>query len=76
MSLIEIRILMRKIFMGVIISMIVGTFIQLPVIVYIMMGLFAAFIFIFVFKWRCPNCKKHLGKMTVHSCKHCGHTID
>lgn len=76
MGLREIRALMRNLFMGALGAMIVGSFIKVSAIVYVMLACFAAYAIVFAFMWRCPNCKKHLGKITVHSCKHCGHSID
>lgn len=76
MDLKSVRYMMRMTFMFVIAAMILGSIIDASIFVYIMLGFFAAFIFMFAFLWRCPNCKKHLGKITVHKCKHCGHEIE
>ena len=76
MNLREVRNLMRNLFMGALGAMMIGSFLQISLIVYVMLALFAGYAIVFAFMWRCPNCKKHLGKITVHQCKHCGHTID
>ena len=54
---------------------ILGSFIGGSAMVVVMMGFFAVFIITYVFFWRCPKCKKHIGKMSALKCKHCGHDI-
>lgn len=59
-------------FIMVIAALILASFLNMNSLVYIMMGFFLVFITVFFVFWRCPDCKKHLGKLTVRKCKHCG----
>jgi len=53
-----------------------GSFTNNQLLIYIMLGFFAIFALVYLFGWKCPKCKKHLGKLVARRCKHCGHTLD
>ncbi|MBQ7816182.1 MAG: hypothetical protein IJ339_02340 [Oscillospiraceae bacterium] len=44
-------------------------------LIYVMLGFFVIYALVYLLGWRCPKCKKHLGKLVVQRCKHCGHHI-
>ena len=75
MDLRSVKQMMSTVFMFAILAMAIGSFIGGSAMVVVMKGFFAVFIITYVFFWKCPKCKKHIGKMSALKCKHCGHDI-
>lgn len=63
-------------FLVIVAALIIGSFMNNPLMIYIMLAFFVIYAVVFLFFWRCPKCKKHLGKLIVHQCRHCGHRLD
>lgn len=75
MDLRSVKYMLNTTFMFAILAMAIGSFVGGSALVFVMMGFFVIFITVYLFCWKCPKCKKHLGKMSVRKCKHCGHDI-
>lgn len=63
-------------FLVIVAALIIGSFMDSSLMIYIMLGFFGIFTVVYLMFWRCPNCKKHLGKLVAYKCKHCGHNLD
>ncbi|MBQ7006712.1 MAG: hypothetical protein IJN59_02665 [Oscillospiraceae bacterium] len=72
----NVKFILSSTFILIIATLVIGSFTNNQLLTYLMLAFFAIFAAVYFCFWRCPNCKKHLGKMIVHRCKHCGHEID
>lgn len=72
MDLRSVKQMLRTTFMFAILAMAIGSFIEGSALAFVMMGFFVIFIIVYLLFWKCPNCKKHLGKLSAYKCKHCG----
>lgn len=62
-------------FLAIVVALIGGSFMNSQGLIYVMLGFFVIYALVYLLGWRCPKCKKHLGKLVVQRCKHCGHHI-
>ena len=76
MNLKTVKFILTITFLTIVAAVVIGSFTNNTVLIYIMMAFFVIFAAVYMLFWRCPECKKHLGKLTARSCKHCGHKID
>ncbi len=76
MDLKTVKFILTTTFLVIIAALLIGSFTNNQLLIYIMLGFFAIFALVYLVGWRCPECKKHLGKLVVRQCKHCGHRID
>ncbi len=66
------KFLLNSTFLMIIASLVIGSLMDNQVLIYIMIAFFVIYGILYMGFWRCPECKKHLGKLFVHKCKHCG----
>lgn len=76
MELRTVKFFLTTTFLVIVAALIIGSFMNNQLMIYIMIAFFAAYAFVYLFFWKCPKCKKHLGKLVARRCKHCGHTLD
>lgn len=76
MNLKSIKSFLTTTFMTIVAALIVASFMDNSLMIYIMMAFFVIYAVVYLFFWKCPHCKKHLGKLVVRECKHCKHKLD
>ena len=76
MDLKNVKFILTATFITIVAALVIGSFTNNQLLIYIMLGFFAIFAAVYLIGWRCPKCKKHLGKLVVRRCKQCGHTLD
>ena len=62
-------------FMAIAAALVLTTFLNSSGLVYVMMVFFCIYAIVFLGFWRCPECKKHLGKLNARKCRHCGKNL-
>ena len=76
MDLKTVKFILTSTFIVIVAALLIGSFTNNQLLIYIMLGFFAIFALVYLFGWKCPKCKKHLGKLVARRCRHCGHTLD
>ena len=76
MDLKTVKFILTTTFLVIVAALIIGSFTNNQLLIYIMLAVFVVFALVYLLGWRCPECKKHLGKLVARRCKHCGHRID
>ena len=76
MNLRSVKSFLTTTFLVIVAALIIGSFMNNELMIYIMLAFFVIFALVYLLGWRCPECKKHLGKLVARRCKHCGHRID
>lgn len=67
--------ILKASFMVVIAALMIASFFNVPFLVFVMIGFLMLFVTVYAMFWRCPNCKKHLGKLVVRQCRNCGQPL-
>lgn len=75
MNLLSIKQFLSTTFMVIVIALIGASFLNAPGLIYVMMAFFVIYAVVYIGFWRCPECKKHLGKLNARKCKKCGHDL-
>lgn len=75
MDLKTVKFLLNTTFMIIIAALVIGSVMNNQLLIYMMIAFFVIYGVIYLGFWRCPKCKKHLGKLFVHKCKNCGHDL-
>ncbi len=75
MNLATVKYYLNITFITIIAAIVLATFLNSSLLIYIMLVFFAIFAVLYLGFWRCPDCKKHLGKLNVKKCKRCGKNI-
>lgn len=76
MDLRTVKFILTTTFLVIVAALIIGSFTNNQLLIYIMLAFFVIFALVYLFGWKCPKCKKHLGKLVARQCKHCGHRLD
>lgn len=76
MDLKTVKFILTTTFLVIVAALIIGSFTNNQLLIYIMLAFFVVFALVYLLGWRCPECKRHLGKLVARRCKHCGHRID
>ena len=76
MDLKTVKFILTTTFLVIVAALIIGSFTNNQLLIYIMLAFFAIFALVYLLGWRCPECKKHLGKLVARRCRHCGHRLD
>ena len=75
MNLASIKQFLTTTFMVIVVALIGASFMNAPGLIYVMMAFFVIYAVGYIGFWRCPECKKHLGKLNARKCKKCGHEL-
>lgn len=75
MNLSSIRQFLSSAYIIMIALLLGATFLKIQALLYAMFALIAVYIVVYAFLWRCPKCKKHLGKTNVCRCGKCGYEL-
>ena len=75
MNLLSVKRFLTMTFMVIIAALIIASFLDAPGLVYVMFAFFGIFAVVYLLFWRCPKCKKHLGKLNAYRCRNCGSEI-
>ena len=54
----------------------IASLVEIDVFFYIAVVALTLFFIVRIFFWRCPYCKKNLGKGIKYSCPHCGKNLE
>ena len=75
MNLAAIKQFLSTTFMVIVVALIGASFLNAPGLIDVMMAFFVIYAVGYIGFWRCPECKKHLGKLNAQQCKKCGHKL-
>ena len=62
MDLKSVKFFLTTTFIMIVAALVVGSFTNNQLLIYIMLAFFAIFALVYLFGWKCPKCEKHLGK--------------